>query len=151
MVTLMDPASREQTSITGVVYQNVLMLMLIVSGMYRYILGALADSFLLIPVNGAVFRGENLVAVMTRFVGDYISIGFRICLPVFCVILLLNVILGVLAKVSPQMNMFAVGIQLKIIVGLCVLFLTTGMLSDASGFIFTEIKELTVSFVEGMM
>lgn len=151
MVTLMDPTSRQQTSITGVIYQNVLTLMLIVSGMYRYLLGALADSFILIPVNGVVLQGENLVSTMVRFMGDYISIGFRICLPVFCVILLLNVILGVLAKVSPQMNMFAVGIQLKIIVGLCVLFLTTSMLADASSFIFSEIRELTASFVEGMM
>lgn len=151
MVSLMDPASRQQTSITGVIYQNVLTLMLIVSGMYRFLLGALADSFLLIPVNGAILRGENLVSTIVIFMGDYISIGFRICLPVFCVILLLNVVLGVLAKVSPQMNMFAVGMQLKIIVGLCVLFLTTGMLADASSFIFSEIRELTVAFVEGMM
>ena len=151
MVTLMDPTSRQQTSITGVIYQNALMLMLIVSGMYRYILGALADSFLLIPVNGAVLRGENLVSTMVRFLGDYISIGFRICLPVFCVILLLNVVLGILAKVSPQMNMFAVGIQIKILVGLSVLFLTSSMLADASALIFSEIRNLTVSFVEGMM
>ena len=37
MATLMDPATRQQTSITGVIYQNVLMLMLIASGMYRYL------------------------------------------------------------------------------------------------------------------
>lgn len=151
MVTVMDPTSRQQTSITGMIYRNVLMLMLIVSGMYRYLLGALADSFLLIPINGAILRGENLVATMVQFMTNYISIGFRICLPVFCVILLLNAVLGVLAKVSPQMNMFAVGIQLKMLVGLSVLFLTAGMLADASGFIFSEIKDLTVSFVEGMM
>lgn len=151
MVTLMDPTSRNQTSVTGVFYQYVVMMMLIASGMYRYLLGALADSFLLIPVNGAVFKGENLVSTMVSFMGDYITIGFRICLPVFCVILLLNAVLGVLAKVAPQLNMFAVGIQLKIIVGLSVLFLTSGMLSGASSAIFTEIKKLTVAFVEGMM
>lgn len=126
------------------------MMMLIASGMYRYLLGALADSFLLIPVNGAIFKGENLTATLLQFIGDYITIGFRICLPVFCVALLLNVVLGVLAKVAPQMNMFAVGIQLKILVGLSVMYLTTSMLTGAAGFVFTEIKKLTVAFVEGM-
>ena len=43
MVTLMDPATRESTSITGVYYQYVVMLMLIVSGMYRYLFGALSE------------------------------------------------------------------------------------------------------------
>lgn len=151
MVTLMDPTNREQTSVTGVIYQYVVMMMLIASGMYRYLLGALADSFLLIPVNGAIFKGENLTATLLQFMGDYITIGFRICLPVFCVALLLNVVLGVLAKVAPQLNMFAVGIQLKILVGLSIMYMTTSMLSGAASFIFTEIKKLTVAFVEGMM
>ncbi len=151
MVTLMDPTSREQTSITGVLYQYVIMMMLLASGMYRYLLGALADSFLLVPINGALFKGENLVAAITTFLGDYITIGFRICLPVFCTMILLNAVLGVLAKVAPQLNMFAVGIQLKVLVGLGVLFLSCGMLSGAASFIFTEIKKVTVTFVEGMM
>ncbi|MBO5166936.1 MAG: flagellar biosynthetic protein FliR [Lachnospiraceae bacterium] len=151
MLMLMDPTSKQQASVTGVYYQYVVMLMLILSGMYRYLLGALADSFLLIPVNGAAFKGDHLVSTMVQFLGDYITIGFRICLPVFCVMLLLNAVLGVLAKVAPQMNMFAVGIQLKVLVGFGILFLTTGMLSGVSSMIFNEIKQVTVSFVEGMM
>ena len=151
MLSMLDPATKQQSSVTGVFYQYVVMMMLIASGMYRYLLGALADSFLLIPVNGAVISGENLVASMLRFLADYITIGFRICLPVFCVMLLLNAVLGVLAKVAPQMNMFAVGIQLKVLVGLCILFITSSMLSGVASFIFDEIKQVTTTFVEGMM
>ena len=151
MVTLMDPTSRDSTSITGVMYQYVLMLIMIATGMYRYLFGALADTFRLIPVNGAVFRTESLVNSMIEFLGDYVIIGFRIVLPVFCSILLLNAVLGILAKVSPQMNMFAVGIQLKILVGLSVLFFTAGMLSGAADFIFQEMKRMIVSFVGDMI
>lgn len=147
MVTLMDPTSREATSITGVLYQYVLTLMMVASGMYRYLFGALADSFVLIPVNGAVFRGDSLVSVMVEFLGDYVMIGFRIVLPVFCVTLLLNAVLGVLAKVSPQLNMFAVGIQLKVLVGLSVFTLTAGMLPGVADFIFEEMKRMINSFV----
>ena len=151
MVTLMDPATRESTSITGVFYQYVVMLMLIASGMYRYLFGALADTFVLVPVNGAIFQMDSLLVSVVKFLGDYIVIGFRICLPVFCVILLLNAILGVLAKVSPQMNMFAVGIQLKILVGLSVLLLSASMLPDAANFIFMQMKEIITAIVGGMI
>lgn len=147
MVTLMDPTNNESSSITGVFYQYVLMLMLTATGMYRYLFGALADTFILIPVNGAVFNGDSLLNSMLQFLGDYIIIGFRIVLPIFCVILLLNAILGVLAKVSPQMNMFAVGIQLKILVGISVMFFTAGMLPGIADFIFQEMKQVIVSFV----
>ncbi len=151
MATLIDPATKEYTSITGVYYQYVLMLLLIVTGMYRYLLGALSDTFTLIPINKAVFHSEQLLQTMITFLGEYIMIGFRIVLPIFCVMLILNAVLGVMAKVSPQMNMFAVGIQLKILVGLGVLFLMTAMLPGAADMIFTEMKQLMVSFVEGIM
>ncbi len=150
MVTLLDPATKENTSITGVLYQYAFMMMLIASGMYRYLLGALVDTFSLIPVNGAVFRSDALLQSMVRFLGDYIIIGFRIVLPIFCTILLLNAVLGVMAKVSPQMNMFAVGIQIKILTGLSVMFLTVGMLPGASDFLYREMKTMMVSFIGGL-
>lgn len=151
MVNLMDPTTNQNVTITGVIYQYTFLLVFIASGMYRYLLGALADSFQLIPVNGAVFHADSLLNSMVRFMTDYILIGFRIILPIFCVILLLNAVLGVLAKVAPQMNMFAVGMQLKVIVGLSILFLSIGMLGNVSDFVFDEIKTITTSFVEGMM
>ncbi|MCI9337955.1 MAG: flagellar biosynthetic protein FliR [Lachnospiraceae bacterium] len=150
MVTLMDPTSRESTSITGALYQYVLMFMMIATGMYRYLFGALADTFILVPVNGAVFRADSLMDSMLEFLTDYVIIGFRIVLPIFCSILLLNAVLGVLAKVAPQMNMFAVGIQLKVLVGLSVLFLTASMLPGIADFVFGEMKKMIDSFVGGM-
>lgn len=151
MVTLMDPATREQTTVTSTLYQYLIMLILIISGMYEYIFGALSDSYQLIPVGGAVFRAENLLQAMVKFMTEYLSIGFRICLPVFAAILLLNVVLGIMAKVSPQMNMFAVGIQLKVLIGLLIIFFTVPLLPIASELIFTEVKRVTVSFVEAIM
>lgn len=150
MVTLMDPNSRMQTSITGVLYQYVFSMMLIASGMYRYLLGALADTFVLIPVGGVVFRSDRLLDAMISFLSDYVVIGFRIVLPIFCVILLLNASLGIMAKVSPQMNMFAIGMQVKIVVGLSVLFFSVQLMAGASDFIFQEMKTVVVSFVDAM-
>lgn len=150
MAQVMDPTTKQQTSITGGLYQYVMMLLLIATGMYRYMMGALADTFLLIPINGAIFHMDSLLSSMLQFMSSYIIIGFRIALPVFCTILLLNSILGVLAKVSPQLNMFAVGIQIKILVGLSILFVSVSMLPGAADFIFVQMKELMEDFVIGM-
>ena len=150
MVTLFDPQTRQETSISGVLYQYAMSLLLIVSGMYQYLLRALVETYTLIPINGAIFDKEHLLNSMVQFMGNYLIIGFRICLPVFCAMILLNAILGIMAKVSPQMNMFAVGIQLKMFVGLGILFLAATMLPNAADFIFTQMKVIVVDFVEGM-
>lgn len=150
MVSLMDPTTKQQATFTGVFYQYIFTLLMIITGMYQFILRALVDSYTLIPVNGAVFRSEALIGSLVMFMGDYITIGFRIILPIFCTMILLNAILGVLAKVSPQMNMFAVGMQLKVLVGLGIIFLTVRMLPGAADYVFAEMKRMITVFVEGM-
>lgn len=127
------------------------MLILVISGMYEYIIKALAESYELIPVYGANFDAAKLLNAAISFMGRYVLVGFQICLPIFAAILMLNTVLGILAKVAPQMNMFAVGLQLKIMVGLSVIFLTVFLLPTAAKMIFNEARRMTVSFVEALM
>ena len=150
MVSLFDPVSRESVTISGTYYQYTVLLMLMISGMYQYVLAAIIETFNLIPVSGAVFSSEKILNAMLIFLRDYLALGFRLCLPVFAAMLLLNAILGILAKVSPQLNMFAVGIQLKILMGLGVLFLTVGMLPTASTAILSEMKKMITLFAEAI-
>ncbi len=151
MASMLDPATRETSTISGIYYNYMVLLMLLISGMHRYLLKALAETYTLIPVNGAIFRADELMASMAEFMSNYIIIGFRICLPIFAVMIILNAVLGILAKVSPQLNMFAVGIQMKVLVGISILFLSTAMLPDAATFIYEQMKHMVVSFVETMM
>ena len=69
----------------------------------------------------------------------------------FASITLMNIVLGLLAKLAPQMNMFSVGIQLKLLAGLSVIAITMSMLPNVCNFISTQIQQLVVSMVEGMM
>ena len=135
MVNLFDPATNQQVTITGSLYSQVLTVALLLSGMYRFILSALVDTFTLIPLNGAVIHSDRMLNSIVLFLRDYIVIGFRIALPIFIITFITNVVLGVLAKVSPQMNMFSVGIQIKIVVGLVIMTFTIATLSDAANFI----------------
>lgn len=147
MASEYDPLTKESVSISGMLYQYMVLLILVVSNMHQYLIKAFVETYTLIPVNGAVFHSDRMLSAIISFMSDYINIGFRICLPVFCVLLITNVILGIMAKVAPQMNMFAVGIQLKILVGLSVMFLTVGMMPGIADFVFEEMKKMMVSFV----
>ncbi|MCR4649135.1 MAG: flagellar biosynthetic protein FliR [Lachnospiraceae bacterium] len=151
MASQMDPATKQDATISGVYYQYMFMMLMVVTGLYKYFVSALAETFILIPIGKAVFNYDSLLQSMIKFLGQYMLIGLQICLPVFCVIMLLNAILGILAKVAPQMNMFAVGIQLKVFTGLAVLFITVGLLPKLSDLIFKAMQRGIVSFVEGLM
>ncbi|MCR4989374.1 MAG: flagellar biosynthetic protein FliR [Lachnospiraceae bacterium] len=150
MVSLMDPSTRDNVTISGIYYNYTVMLMLLISGLHRYLIQALAQTYTLIPINGQVFHDNKLINGIISFMGDYVLIGFRICLPIFAVMIILNAILGILAKVSPQLNMFAVGIQIKVLTGLSILFLSSVMLPDAADLIFKQMKHMVVTMVEAL-
>lgn len=151
MASMFDPTTKETSTITGIYYNYMVLLMLMISGMHRYLIQALAETYTLIPVNGAVIRTDTLLAAMLEFMANYIIIGFRICFPIFAVMTILNAVLGILAKVSPQLNMFVVGIQMKVLVGLSILFLSTSMLPGAADFIYDQMKRMVVTFTEAIM
>lgn len=149
MAMVFDPTTGSQVSITGNLYSYFILLLLIVSNMHQYILRALIDSFQLFPLGGAQFQMDSLLASMVQYCTD-LFVWISYCFAGLCLHDVLNSILGIMAKVAPQMNMFAVGVQLKLLLGLAVLFITTFLLPDIANFIFKEIKVMTVSFIEGM-
>ena len=150
MAMVFDPSTNSQISISGELYSRILLLLLIVSNMHQYILRALIDSFSLFPLGGQVFQVDSLLESMIMFCGDLFVIAFRIVLPIFACSMIMYTILGIMAKVAPQMNMFAVSIQLKLLVGLAIMLITVFLLPDIANFIFKEMRVLITSFVKGM-
>lgn len=150
MAQIMDPSTRQNLTLTGMMYNYIFSLLFVITGMYKYLIEAVVDTFKLIPVGKQEFVLYDLYNAFLKFTADYILIGFRIALPVFCTVLLLNGVMGIMAKVSPQMNMFAVGMQLKVLTGLVILFVTAGLLPSAADFIFVQTKVMMVTFVKAM-
>lgn len=149
MVNVLNPVSNIQTSVTGSLYTYLVMLVMLVSRLHYFFITAIVDTFELMPV-GKVTLPSNLYVIVLNFVKEYFIIGFRIVLPVFASILVVNVVLGVLARVAPQMNMFVIGMQLKLFVGLVILLLMVGMLPSITDFIFNEMKHILNDMIQAM-
>lgn len=142
-----DPTSNIQSTITANFLSHLFMLMFLVSDMHYFVIDALNESYKLIPIGGANIDA-NLYTIVVKYVTDYFVIAIRIALPIFACVFVINVVLGVLAKVAPQMNMFVIGMQLKLFVGLFVLFMIMGMLPGIVDFIFEEMREITGMFMK---
>ena len=91
-----------------------------------------------------------MVEVGIEFIVNFFLIAFRITLPIFCSMFLINIILGILARIAPQMNMFAVGIQIKLLAGLTIMMIITITMPTVSSFIYEEIKKMMVVAVQIM-
>ena len=150
MATIFNPETNSETTISGNFYQKIIILILMASNMHLYIMRAIGDSFSVIPIGGTQFNWQHIADTLGTYMCDMGVIGFRIYLPFFACVMILNCILGIMAKVAPQMNMFAVGMQLKVLVGFAVMFLTVILLPDVADFISDEMKKMVVMIIEGL-
>ncbi|MBO4901654.1 MAG: flagellar biosynthetic protein FliR [Lachnospiraceae bacterium] len=150
MVQLFDPTSNENIGFTGLMYQYSIMLILMVTNMHHFFLRAIVETYTLIPVGNATFRSDKILNAMLHFLGDYMLIAFQICLPIVASIMIMNAVLGILTKTAPQIHMFSIGVQMKIIVGMLALMVTIGLLPSLSEYIFREMRAMMTVMVESM-
>ncbi len=140
MANMLDPTTALQSSVSSSYYTQIISILFLIYDMHYYLIKAIIDSFKYVPVGQAVFD-KSLYEIMQNYIVDYFIIGFRIVLPIFAAMLIINVVLGVLTKIAPQMNMFVVGMQLKVFAGLIILLIITSTLPTIADFLFDEMKE----------
>ncbi|MBI3328368.1 MAG: flagellar biosynthetic protein FliR [Nitrospinae bacterium] len=117
---LLNPELQEQ----GSVLQNLadLLTLLVFLGVdaHHLLLRGLAHSFQMVPLLGWNFGGASVEA-MVRLSGDLWQIALRVGAPLIAAQFLAKVVLALLARAAPQMNVFMVGFPLQIGSGLLIL------------------------------
>jgi flagellar biosynthesis protein FliR len=120
IASVIDPQSGQQLSLIARVQQlTALMLFLLLNG-HHLLIESLMNSFTWVPSTGGLLTEDLMIAgiaLSARVIHD----GLRFGAPVLAAILLSELGLGLVARTVPQMNIFIVGIPLKIGLGLLML------------------------------
>jgi flagellar biosynthetic protein FliR len=148
MVSNFDQTFNTETTITAQLYSMLVTLIMLCSDMHYFILSALSDSFELIPLGNVTIDSGSLYDTMISYMTTYFTLALRISFPILIVIMLLNVVLGVLAKTAPQMNMFVIGVQLKIFIGFAVLMVMISFLPTITDFIYNQMQNIVNSAMQ---
>jgi flagellar biosynthesis protein FliR len=117
-----SPATGQAQNAVASFLAMLALLMFVAIDGHLMLIHALAESFRVFPIAEADATAISF-ELLVRLAAEMFSIALTIALPFLAVMLLVNVVLGVLARVAPQLNIFAVGFPLTILVGLAVLFL----------------------------
>ncbi len=149
MVNVFDPITNIQVPITANLYYMVAMLIFLATNGHHILLKALYQSFRLIPIASAGM-GPNMKDNIIEVFRQMFSIGFKIAAPILAAILIADVVLGIISKTIPQMNVFVLGMPLKILVGLILIMITipafiyiVAMISDKMNIeIFKFLKDM---------
>ncbi len=140
MATVYDPQSNSQIAVTGSVLQTWFVLLFFAVDGHLALMKILLTSAEIVPYGGIVIT-QTLAVRMTELFLQCSELGIRLSLPILAAEFLVQVGIGIMNKVVPQISIFVINIQLKIIVGLGLLVILLSPIGDFINRILTEMMK----------
>jgi flagellar biosynthetic protein FliR len=143
--SMVDPATGTQVPVVSQIYLVLVTLVLVSINGHLLIMRVLASSFEALPpgqVLGAVAFGKLAAQATWVF-----AAGVLVALPAVTAMLVVNLAFGVMTRAAPQLNVFAVGFPITLLMGFSVIFLTLpGVLGEVES-VLTEVLTLAVDLM----
>jgi flagellar biosynthetic protein FliR len=118
---LIDPMSSRQTPLMGNFFGILASLVFLSINGHLILIVQLVESFNVIPPSSETLHAINF-SIIVSWGGELFKIALLLSLPVIVVLLMVNISLGIMARVAPQLSIFSVGFSLSLVIGLFVLW-----------------------------
>ena len=123
VVNIINPLTSQNVTVIGEFELALATLLYLAADAHHALIAGIAGSFRLVPLPFAA-APELVAGDVMRFFAQSLFIVFEIAAPVAIALFLVNVMLGLMARVAPQMNVFVVGFPIQITVGLVMLIVS---------------------------
>ncbi|MBJ7471513.1 MAG: flagellar biosynthetic protein FliR [Solirubrobacteraceae bacterium] len=112
-----DPISGNQNSVLARMYGLLGVIIFLTIGGDEWVIRGIARTYELVPI-GEVPDTNLLVGGAVETFGSIFASALQIAAPVLLALVLADVGFGLVSRVVPQLNVFAVGLPIKVIVGM---------------------------------
>jgi len=128
---VMDPSTRNhQISLMGNFFATLAMLIFIYSGGIYWLINAFIRSFEIYPMYSVNFHFENIINIqyLSDVTANILFMGLHIAAPILLATLGQDIILGIISKTAPQINVFSLSFLFKPVMGAFILIVILPML-----------------------
>lgn len=117
-----DAGSRSNMSVTGTLLNTLMILLFFTGNGHHTLLRIMLTSGEIVSY-GSVSIGHDLTNLALELFIECTVLSVKLCMPILAAELIGQLGMGVLMKVIPQINVFSINIELKVIIGLGLLLL----------------------------
>lgn len=122
MAKIFDPGTSIQLSLSGKLLDIIFVLYFFATDSHLVLIRIFTSSYNIVPI-GQVAHLTQASSFMLELFGNTFSLAMRLAMPFIAADVLLEVAMGILMKLIPQINVFVISMQLKILLGLTLMFL----------------------------
>lgn len=127
--TMIDPAHGNQSTALGTFLSILATFLFLAMGGHLALAATVFESYRALPP-GHAWLGADAVRSLALFGGDVFATGLAVALPFAFALILVQIIMAMLARSAPALNLFAVGLPATILAGLVLLAMAAPVLAD---------------------
>ncbi|MEA1063459.1 flagellar biosynthetic protein FliR [Apirhabdus apintestini] len=133
-----DPVGGANMPMMARIMNTLLILLFLTFNGHLWMLSSVADSFQTLPISTTPLNGSGFMA-LARTASIVFSSGLMLGLPVITILLTINLALGLLNRLTPQLSIFVIGFPVTLMVGMVTMMLVMHTLSPFSEHLFMDV------------
>lgn len=118
--SMMDPANGVSVTVLSQFHLMLVTLLFVAMNGHLVMIAVLAESFVSLPVGAAI--SGNMLYILPGLGSWMYAAAMLIALPAMAALLIVNGALGVITRASPQLNIFAIGFPMMLVLGLIIVW-----------------------------
>ncbi|MGD9811282.1 MAG: flagellar biosynthetic protein FliR [Sphingobium sp.] len=126
---MIDPQSGQSTQVVGQFLSIIATFVLLGMNGHLLLISYVVQSYQAMPPGGPMLSNDAIYGLV-MFGGALLGAGVTVALPVAFSLILIQLVMGMLARSAPSLNLFAVGIPVAIMVGLILLAVTAPIMAQ---------------------
>lgn len=147
MAKVFDAGTNIQMSVSSNWINILLILYIFATDSHLLLVRIFADSFQILPVGSVTISPDSLQFFLDLFVAAF-SMALRLALPFMAAEFVLELAMGVLMKLIPQIHVFVINIQLKLLMGMVLLLaFASPIASFVDNYMRVMLENLQIAFL----
>lgn len=138
---MVDPQNGSQSPVLSQFYIVMVMLIYLAINGHLVLLEVLAESFKTMPISTQGLVADDFMQVV-RWGTNIFAGGLAIALPAIASLLVVNIAFGVMTRSAPQLNIFAIGFPITMLLGFALVMVTLPNIAPKSISLFSEVYHL---------
>lgn len=143
---MVDPQNGAQSPVLSQFYTVMVMLIYLSIDGHLVLVEVLAESFKTMPISSQGLVADDFMQVV-RWGTNIFAGGMAIALPAIASLLVVNVSFGVMTRSAPQLNIFAIGFPITMMLGFALVMITLPNIVPKSISLFSEVYQLIQSIL----
>lgn len=144
-----DPVLGVNTSYYGTVYYWIAMVIFFLADVHHQVIRTLVRSFEFIPVTQLSFPYLGIEGIVKTF-GYVFEIALNLAFPLIIIALLAEIILALLSRTVPQINVLILGMPFKILLSVIFIFFFLPFLYESISKVFPEMLRYLQEFIQSL-